>query len=294
MGRDIIATLPTLPSGVVIEGEFYSEEMNFAEIIHFFRSEDVTSEKSVSKYTKLWNKTMGSTKLGWPFPGRTVEWLTTWHKSLKFYVFDIVNADCPSQNKRVRNSILASLVRKHVVETLDIDCDMLMIPQTSYDYIDAIYQAYDQSIMDGNEGLVLIHKDAIYKFGRHTLNSKLAFKIKDDNLEFDGQIVGVEESTVAREGAEKTVNELGRSVTSKLQEDRVPSGMAKGFLVQMEGGRGLTVSLNGYDHSDRVDLLENASSYIGRWIKFTGMAPVKEGGCPRHAHFTKGNFRDDK
>jgi hypothetical protein len=28
--------------------------------------------------------------------------------------------------------------------------------------------------------------------------------------------------------------------------------------------------------------------YIGQTIRFTGMGAVKEGGCPRHAHYTKG------
>jgi hypothetical protein len=27
---------------------------------------------------------------------------------------------------------------------------------------------------------------------------------------------------------------------------------------------------------------------IGQTIRFTGMGAVKEGGCPRHAHYTKG------
>ena len=294
MGRDIMDSMPEFHPDSIIEAEFYSPEMNFSEIMHFFKTEDVTSEKSKEKYYKLWSKTGGNPDEGWPYPGRDVKWLTTWHKSLKFYAFDVVNVQSPEVVKAIRTLGLDRYVTMHTKGYHSLEPYMVMIQQVPFTHIDELYQAYDQAIMDGCEGVVVIHKSSSYKYGRHTLNSKQAFKIKDDNLEFDGQIIDVLEATEAREGAEKTVNELGRSVTSKLQEDRVPSGMAKGFFVQMEDGNKLTVSLTGYDHPARRELLERADEYIGLWIKFTGMNPVKDGGCPRHAHFTKGNFRDGK
>lgn len=271
--------------GGIIEAEFYSPNMTFSEIMHFFKTEDVTSEKTKTKYQKLWNKTQGKSELGWKYPGRSVEWLTTWHPCLKFYAFDYYLQD--NMTKEERDSML------HEMYT-DSECPHFeYIAQQHLANVDMMYHMYDQASMRGSEGLVLVHKNAPYKRGRHTLKSKLAYKIKEDNLEFDGQILDVAEATKAREGAPKTVNELGRSVTSKLKEDRVPAGMAKGFAVRMEDGNELTVSLKGYDHPERKELLDNKENYIGRWITFTGMAPVKAGGCPRHAHFS-GRFRDDK
>ena len=141
----------------------------------------------------------------------------------------------------------------------------------------------------------MFHKDSTYKFGRHTLNAGQAFKIKEDNLKYDGQVLEVEESTVAREGSDRTTNELGRSVTSKLKEDRLPSGMAKGFKVLLDDGQTMSVSLTGFDHPERIALLENPRQYVGKWITFHAMAPVKVGGRPRGpAHYTKGNVRDSK
>jgi hypothetical protein len=272
--------------GGILEAEFYSPNMNFSEIMHFFKTADVESEHTYVKYKNLWNKTGGDPKAGWTYPGRDVEWLCTWHDDLKFYVFDYYLQDGLTKLDRF-------LMSREFIE--DTECKHLkLINQFQCAHIDAMYQAYDQAAMQNSEGLVLIHKDAPYKFGRHTLNSGLAYKVKDDNLPFDGKVISVEEATEAREGAEKTINELGRSVTSKLQEDRVPSGMAKGFRVRMEDGNELTVSLKGYDHNQRRLLLEHPDLYVGRWIRFTGMAPVKAGGSPRHAHFEKGNFRDDK
>jgi hypothetical protein len=271
--------------GGIIEAEFFSPNMTFSEIMHFFKTEDVESQKSKEKYAKLWGKTNGDPAKGWPYPGRTVVWLTTWQPCLKFYAFDYYLQD--NLTKAERTYMLEEIVEA-------AECKILtLLKQHQFDNLDMMYHLYDQAKMQGSEGLVLIHKNSPYKRGRHTLKSAMAYKIKEDNIEFDGKIMNVEEATEAREGAPKTTNELGRSVTSKLQEDRIPSGMAKGFKVWMEDGNELIVSLKGYDHAAKRGLLENKSEYIGRWITFTGMAPVKEGGCPRHAHFS-GRFRDDK
>jgi hypothetical protein len=48
----------------------------------------------------------------------------------------------------------------------------------------------------------------------------MAYKIKEDNLQFDGVILSLEEGTEVIEGVDKKINELGRSVTSKLKEHR--------------------------------------------------------------------------
>lgn len=293
MAKEIALLLQMHPDSVM-ECEFYSHDMNFSELMHFFKTEDVTSEKTVTKYQKLWNKTGGDPDLGWKYPGRSVEWLTTWHDSLKFYAFGIVGQgyyDVPFSKRVV---VLDRYVAKYTEAIQGYNPQLEMIAQRPFTHIDQLYQAYDQAILDGHEGVVVMHKDSHYKCGRHTLNSKQAFKIKNDDIEYDGQILSVEESTVAREGSKKTINELNRSVTSKLKEDRVPSGMAKGFLVRMDDGNELTVSLKGYNHHDRRELLDNSEEYVGHWIKFTGMAPVKPGGCPRHAHYEKGNLRDEK
>jgi hypothetical protein len=272
--------------GGVIEAEFFAPGMTFSEIMHFFKSEDVESDKTRTKYEKLWNKTGGNVELGWTYPGRDVDFLTTWPEELKFYAFDYYLQD--EIPKCERTDMLSEIIQSAESEHLT------MIRQNQFDNLDMMYHLYDQAKMQESEGLVLIHKDSPYKRGRHTLKSKMAYKIKEDNLQFDGVIVDIVESTLAREGAEKTVNELGRSVTSKLKEDRVPSGMAKGFLVAMEDGNKLTVSLKGFDHPARIEMLQTPTPWIGETIRFTGMAPVKVGGCPRHAHASKDCIRDGK
>jgi hypothetical protein len=62
--------------------------------------------------------------------------------------------------------------------------------------------------------------------GRHSLNSGMAYKIKD-NLQFDGVILSLEEGTEVIEGVDKKINELGRSVTSKLKNTVLQVDYAK-------------------------------------------------------------------
>ena len=305
MWKDVQLILQA-PEHVVIEAEFYSPNMTFGEIMHFFKCADVTSDKERKKLELEWSKTNGGTttytktkdgepyEQAWEFPGRDVDWLCTWHPCLKFYAFNLMSTAFPDVPKIKRTNTLERGIHRYTNKVGIDEAEVVFVDQNDFEHVDELYQAFDQAKLDNLEGLVVMRKDCVYKQGRHSATYKDTFKLKDDNLEFDGVILSVEEGTQAKEGTEKTINELGRSRTSQLKEDREPSGIAKGFKVRMEDGNELTVSLKGYDHPDRRKLLITAEEYVGKWIRFTGMAPVKEGGCPRHAHFEKGNFRDEK
>lgn len=301
-----ILTHGDLSKDEVLEGEFYSPNMTFSEIMHFFKSEDVSSDKKKKYWANEWAKTNQGTSTytktkngepyeqGWEFVGRTPEWLTTWHPCLKIYLFNLVDIDRGLLfTREVRNASLI-LFYFGYNDNQYSENNIKLIEQITINTHDGIESFYEWAIENDEEGIVIANKDSLYKFGRHTMNSGNIFKLKEDKLEFDGFIVDVEEATEAKEGAEKTINELGRSKTSQLKEDRIPSGIAKGFLVNMGDGREFTVSLNNYDNVEKRALLINKTEYIGKWIRFTGMHPVKHGGMPRQARFTKGNFRDAK
>ena len=291
----------------VIEAEFYSPEMTFAEVMHFFRAEDVTSEKKVNEYTKLWKKTKEGTveilkgveypagtltgkdakkAIKWRYPGRSVEWLTTWHDSLQFHVFDHYMGNDDKRTKWERYQGLVNLF-----SSADLGKAELII-QNEMTHIDQLYQAHDQASLDEEEGLVLFRKDAVYKCGRYTINEAQAYKVVDGNKEWEGVVTAIEESTVVKDGVAKTVNAFGRSKTSKLAEDREGSGMAKGLEVHMDNGNVLTVSFNGYTHEDRKELFENPEQLLGKRIKFTGKLPVssRADSVPRQCHFHKGDL----
>jgi hypothetical protein len=79
-----------------VEAELYSPNMNFAEIMHFFRSEDVTSLNLVKNMREKkqsvelsHTKKVGNVNVDqhWEYPGRDVDWLCT---CLKLYVLTIL------------------------------------------------------------------------------------------------------------------------------------------------------------------------------------------------------------
>lgn len=301
MVTEIQEKLPLLPTEV-LECEFYAPNMTFSEIMHFFKCYDVTSDKYKKKWTDEWAKTNQGTSTytktkngepyeqGWEFVGRTPEWLTTWHPELKLYAFNVVDTDIIETKWERDENLKVLMTDYNKTDT----ANLMYIEQRTFTTHEEVQGFYDWAVENDEEGIVIVRKDGHYKFGRHTMNAGVIFKMKEDKLEFDGQIIDVEEATEAREGAEKTINELGRSRTSQLKEDRIPSGIAKGFRVRMEDGRELTVSLNKFDTTEKRALLVNKEEWIGKWIRFNGMEPTKHGGMPRQARYTKGNVRDDK
>ena len=280
----------------MLEAEFWAPNMTFTEILHFFKTEDVTSESTKTKYKKLWKRTKQG-KIAilkgkeismdnitaeelkkatyWKYKGRDVEWVTSWHDELKFYVFDHA-FEVENRTKEERYEYLKSMkdyFGPHIV----------LIEHKVPDTLEEVLNAYEEIINEGGEGVMWIKRNSLYKRGRITLNAAEAYKMKDSKRKYEGVITDVPESTVSIVGTLKSVNAFGRSKTSQLKEDREASGMAKGFDVVMDDGKILTVSFNGFNHDDRKFMLHHPEVYIGRRIMFYAMAPVRSDGVPRQA-----------
>lgn len=280
--------------GIILEGEFFSPELRFNEIIRYFKTEDVGSESSIKKLLKLEE----SGKLASEWPGRSVQFLSSYPESLKLYPFDLLiigQEDIPYFSRMEwlfsavydEDGILNEF--KDLIEFgpwFNLGTKPLIV---SYEQLE---QEYEKALELGYEGLVIANKDRTYKFNRSTAKDNHIFKMKEDKLQYDGVVLDIIEGTIAKEDAPKTTNELGRSVTSKLKEDREKSGLASGILSEFEG-HPIKVSLEGFTHDDLRELLANKEEYIGQWFRYTGMAPVAR--VPRHAHASKSNmWRDDK
>lgn len=280
----------------VVEAEFYTHGFTRGEIVHFFNTEDVTSDKTKKKYDLEWKKTKQGTStyqktvkgkkvdVPWKFPGRDPQWCTEWHDDLRFHVFDQLSSLEDKRTKIQRYEGLVDMFGNNLETT-----GAILIKQFDLSTPDAVYQAYDQAVLDKYEGLMAYRKDSPYKFGRWSYTSGMVYKLKDDNQEYEGIVLAVVEGTKAKDGADKSINELGRSVTSKKKDDREPSGMATGLLVKMDDDRTLTVSISGYDHTARKALLLNPSVLEGKRIMFSGMEPSKKGGLPVQSIHIKGN-----
>jgi len=274
-----------LQEGFVVEAEFYSHEMNFSEIMHFFKTEDITSPQTKKKYINLWNKTQGMPSKGWKFPGRDAEWLTSWHKSLHFRLFDCVNIDTISATiAKLR------LARVQAYSTCN-HCEFG--PLRVFTKVDDILDYYVEQLEKGYEGLVLMHKNGVYKQGRATLKEASIFKMKSDLNEYDGEIIGLVQATVVNPLAPTSVNELGRTVTSKKQDDRLLIEAISGFTIRMDDGTIQKISLRGWDDEAKAKAWKAGEAYYkGKWILFTGMPETRIGGAIRHAQFKA--FRDEK
>jgi len=141
---------------------------------------------------------------------------------------------------------------------------------------------------NGFEGLILRNPTSQYKFGRATIKENIAFKVKAYET-FDNKIIDVTQATEVKEGAEKKINELGRSVTSQKKDDRVLIEKAATFVV-LHDGKECGISLPMTDE-EKLDIWKHKNKYIGRTIEYKGME-IGSKDVPRHCVFIR--FRDDK
>lgn len=281
---------------IVLEGEFYAHGFKFNTIMRFFTKTDVTTDQYRRELERAFKQ--NPEKFAKDYDGLSVEFLTQFHDELKFWLFDGYVLDRPDlvgYGERMKeifkrlNQNIENLALNHIVYPEFYECQD----------IDGINELFNIAINEGYEGLVLVHKDHKYKFGRNSLNEGTLLKMKNDDLEYDGVVIDVVEATSVKEGVEKTTNELGRSVTSKKKDDREASGIAKGFVTEFfvideDGNKEnigtFTVSLRGFDNDVRKSMFENKQDFIGRSFKYKAMTPVKD--FPRHAFFDC--WRDEK
>jgi DNA ligase-1 len=198
---------------------------------------------------------------------------------LNFYCFDVI--ECEQYNETF-NSRIAHL------DNLPELSHMEKIKNYSVFKIEEVNNLFENALAWGCDGLILRDVNGRYKFGRGTVKEGLIYKLKPFET-FDAKILDVLQGTVVDPKAEKTINELGYSRTSKLKEDRLPSGRASDFVVDYEG-KTLKVSI-AMTQEEKEEVWNNKKKYIGRWIEYKGMlVGAKE--LPRHPIFLR--FRDDK
>lgn len=270
---------------IVLDGEFYMHGESFNTIFSFFSNTDVTRDSYKQQLEKEFRK--NPIKFKNDYNNRSIEFLTTFHKNFKFWLFDGIvldRLDLVGFNDRMLE--IHKRLLRYNLDSLYIE----LFDSTSVESYDELDYLYKTALSSGWEGLVLTHKDHEYKFGRNSLNQGTLLKMKDDAIEYDGVILDIPEGTNIKEDVERGINELGRSTTSQKKADREPSGKAKGFTIQFEDIGTFDVGLRGFDDEAKRELLENKENYIGRHFKYKAMAPVKD--YPRHAYFD--TWRDSK
>lgn len=196
---------------------------------------------------------------------------------LAFWCFDLLTQENWSFEERVKQynkleglAHLEKVVQHEVFNKADID------------------NLFEASLSAGFEGLVLRNPNSKYKFGRATIKENIAYKVKPF-ITLDAKIIDIKQATEAKEGSEKTINELGYSRTSQKKDDRVLINKASVFVVLYEG-KELGVSIAATD-IEKEEIWAHKEQYIGRWIEYKGLL-VGSKDLPRHPVFIR--YRDDK
>ena len=289
--------LYTEMTGLVLDGEFYNHDIPFQAITSCVMTEDITSEKSAVRWKEMCEERDINLTRDEAMDG------------IKFNCFDAVNNDVLSQPFTDRigvNRCGLELAFSDVVKCVE----------QLYVYSAAdVEKLFEIALAEGYEGLILKDPNGRYKCGRGTLNEGLIYKVKPFRT-FDAQVIGVEQATEVDPRAEKKVNELGNSVTSKKKGDRILVERASGFVVKYCtecNGRGIL--LNGdqeckcpcckevvatlagdkskgevMTNAKKEEIWANQELYIGRWIEYKGML-IGAKDVPRHPVMTR--YRKD-
>ncbi len=191
-------------------------------------------------------------------------------ESIKFYCFDAIKNEDYDEEFRDRMfhipRIFDNLVK---VE------QKLLSTENPNDFKDL----FEKYLDEGFEGLIIKNKNGKFKCGRTTLNEGIGFKFKP-YISDDMEIIGVIQATEVREGAEKKINEMGNSVTSKKKDDRVLIEKASAFLVKWNGNE-FKVSIAETDEV-KEEIWKNQEKYIGEFVEVKYMMVGTKDGVPRH------------
>lgn len=233
-------------NNIILDGELYDHNMTFQEITHYVMTEDFESERSIKKHGEV--KVIPDT--------------------LQFHMFDRLNPDNLNEkyiDRLLHNGIIKFKYLRYV-KTSKIPNKQLL---------EAFYK---KALNNGYEGLIVRNPESKYKMGRVTFKSGDGYKFKPYRT-FDAVIKNVIQATKVRDGAEKTTNELGRSVTSKKKDDRVLVNKAAAFLCEYEG-KDIKVVIAMTD-KEKEKIWKDRDKYINSVLEYKAML-LGAKDVPRH------------
>lgn len=198
--------------------------------------------------------------------------------SFFFHCFDCIPLDDIKMSFENRFKLIPKLDRLEIVEQ-----QMINIPEDS----ESLTTEFKQRLDEGFEGLMIRGAEKPYKFGRSTPTCGTGYKFKLYETH-DAKILGVQQATIVDAKAEKKINELGRSVTSKKKGDRVLIESASGFECVFEGEE-FVVNL-GLSDERKKEIWENKEKYIGEFCEFKAMPTTKD--APRNPNFLRMRWKE--
>lgn len=257
---------------IILDGEIYAHGIPFGLISSCVMTQDYTKKESIIAWQILCEKH--------DFDMTREEVFS----KLKFYSFDCVNQGNFDEPFEDRHDVLQDIGNMDEFNEIFVEVEQAVIES----YADVkIY--FEYALEEGYEGLMLKEANSKYKCGRTTYKEDTMHKLKP-YVTLDARIIAVVQATVVDPNAEKKINELGRSVTSKKKGDRILVERASDYVVLYEGKEVKpTIALT---KREKEEIWANRESYIGKMIEYKGML-YGSLIVPRHPIFS-GRYREDK
>lgn len=259
----------TEKTGNILDGEIYCKEIPFSLISSCVMTQDYTDKKAIKKWTEKCEE--------YDVHISREEALT----HLKFYCFDFLFGGRTTYSFDERIKAVGE-----ISEEVD---NIIPVKHVLLNNKEEVQEYFEEALKDGFEGLILRDPHGHYKFGRGTLKEGLIYKVKPF-VTFDAKIIAVLQGTRVDANAEKKINELGRSVTSKKKDDRILVDMVKDFTVRYKNTT-VDVSCSKMTHKQRKQAWVDREELIGKTIEYKGML-IGSKDKPRHPNFIR--FREDK
>lgn len=258
--------------GTIFDGEIYAHNLTFQDIMRAVMTQDFDDESTMKKMEKEFGDIIKSS-----------EYIINLLGNIRYHCFDMLYPDDPNVEFYNRTLIMEQ-VEEHIMNNKLFH----LVEQFKVHDAEHVNDLFKIALDKGYEGLILRDPDSPYKFGRSTLKEEYLLKVKPF-VTYDAKIVEVIQATEVDPNAEKEINELGYSKTSRKKDDRIPIEKAAAFKVMYEG-HALKVSIAMTD-PEKEEVWKNRESYIGRMIEYKGMQ-IGAKDVPRHPVFLR--FREDK
>lgn len=138
-----------------------------------------------------------------------------------------------------------------------------------------VFAQYDIARALGYEGLILRDPDAIYKFGRSTVNQEWGLKMKPFDPD-EAIVIGFTE--LYHNENESKENEMGNNVRSSHKDNKVP-GNTLGALICDYKGKEFKIG-TGFSAKQRKEIWMNKEKYKDKYTRFKHQG-ITKAGVPR-------------
>jgi DNA ligase-1 len=147
----IMAEIQRIPAEFVLDGELYSKELTFQEIVGLVKKETLTEDDMIKQ------------------------------EKIKFHVYDLVRAEMPFESRlRLLQRLFSSTIFKHIV----------LVPTAVCNKSDKIGELHAEYVADGYEGLMLRNAAGLYK-GSRSADLQKYKEFFDGEYEIIGAVEGV-------------------------------------------------------------------------------------------------------